>query len=281
MMEKVGIIGLGTIGLKLVEYFAEKGFSVTGVTRKDIKGKVATFKTNVDKKIKYDKIPMQAVESLLARANISDDLSAITECDMVLESVVEDFSAKVDVLSRIAAATNGKKTIIGSTTSSLSLDSLREAARLHSLVGLHFFNPPTKMKLVEIAFSGSGGDEERARVLSLLGKLDDKIIIEMPAVQGYVVNRILFTQINYAIRFMDENDFDPSIIDRTMRAGTNAPMGPIELSDYIGNDVSLQILQAFWLSTGDPVYKPAERLIRIVDEGKLGKKSGAGFYSYR
>lgn len=279
-MKKIAIVGLGTIGIKLVEYFADKGFSVVGCNLRNISEKRELFNRNLEKKVKYDKISLESLELIKARVNFTEKIDDCCGADLVIESVIEDYEAKINCFRSLSVAGLNSKTLIATTSSSLSLSRIMEESGIPDIIGLHFFNPPTKMKLIELAFPDNYSIEKRDALQSILNLLDDKMVIEMPLIQGFIVNRILFANINFAIEFMRTNNFDPSTIDAAMKMGTNAPMGPLELSDYIGNDVSFQILKTLNEDLKDSRYSPDPLLVDLVTAGKLGRKTGSGFYNY-
>jgi len=279
-MKTIAIVGLGTIGIKLVEYFADKGFSVVGCNVRNISAKKELFNRNLEKKVKYDKISLESLELIKARVSFTEKIDDCCGVDLVIESVIEDYEAKINCFHSLSVAGLNPKTLIATTSSSLSLSRIMEESVTPDIIGLHFFNPPTKMKLIELAFPDNYSIEKRDALQSILNLLDDKMVIEMPLIQGFIVNRILFANINFAIEFMRVNNFDPSTIDAAMKMGTNAAMGPLELSDYIGNDVSIQILKTLNEDLKDPRYSPDPLLVDLVTAGKLGRKTGSGFYNY-
>ncbi|OHD14845.1 MAG: hypothetical protein A2Z96_07980 [Spirochaetes bacterium GWB1_48_6] len=279
-MSTFGIVGLGTIGLKLVEYLAEKGFEVIGYNYRDVDTKNKKFYEAIERKIKYEKLPLSSFETVMNRVRLSENLADLADSTIIIDATKEDYDVKKKALEAIRAIVQEKDSIVATTTSSLSLERLARDSGLPDLVGMHFFNPPTRMKLIELALPSSFSQGKRAKLYKILASFDDKAIVEVPQVQGYIVNRILFAYLNFALEFMRTNNLAPSVVDSAMKLGTNSPMGPLELTDYIGNDVSLQILNEFYRATGDERYKPDQLLADIVSSGQLGRKTKQGFYQY-
>lgn len=275
---KIGIVGLGTIGIKLVEYLAEKGFDVVAFNWRNIEEKERIYRANLDKKVKYEKIGLNALEPMLSRVKFAGDLTELAEVELIIDSSAEEYAIKKAIYASIAAL--GRGHIIATTTSSLSLERLSEYYSPEKLVGLHFFNPPTKMKLVELAFLPTNSPEAQKTVYRMLQKLDDKKIIELPPIQGYIVNRLLFLYMNAAFCLMDQYGLDCVTVDDAMKAGTNMPMGPCELSDYVGNDITLDILKQFYEAFDEEPYKPSSLIVAKVEAGELGRKTKKGFYPY-
>ncbi len=280
-MKSIAVLGLGTIGIKLVEYLADKGFRIIAYNARNIEQKEKSFLGNIEKKVRYDKISMESIEPIKARVRFTEDLVECKSADMIIECIKEDYETKAVMFRMLSGLDIGHEKIIATTTSSLSLERLIAESGIRDIVGLHFFNPPTRMRLVEISYPAEFSDSKRNHLQEILNRLDDKLIVEMPIVQGYIVNRILFAYINFAIEFMRVNGFAPDTVDAAMKAGTNVPMGPLELSDYIGNDITFQILKAFANEIQDSRYIPDPTLVELVSSNKLGRKSGEGFYNYR
>ena len=226
-IKKIGIIGLGTIGRKLCEYLSEKGFIVYAYNYRNIKHKEKEINKNIEKKVKYNKISYHEFENIIKRISFVDDLKELNNVDLIIDSSVESYEIKKTIYQKLSKI--GIKRPIGCTTSSLDIIKISENYYKNFLFGLHFFNPPTKMKLVELCFLKENSVKFRNKIFSFLNHLDDKVIIELPIIQGYIVNRILFVYINYAIKFMNENNLEPKIIDKPMKLGTNVPMGTLEL----------------------------------------------------
>jgi 3-hydroxybutyryl-CoA dehydrogenase len=213
-----------------------------------------------------------------AREAIGDDarhttrLAALATCSFVVEAVVEDEGVKSELLRQIGE-TAPPDTVIGSTTSSLSVAALAEASgRPDRFVGLHVFNPVEKMDLVELAFPPTATDETRRRALALCESLG-KVPVEVPDAPGFVVNRLLFPYLFSAVRLLEEHPMPPDAVDQCMRLGAAHPMGPLQLLDFVGLDVAVAIGREI----GEDV--PA-RLRELVEAGALGRKSGRGFYEY-
>jgi len=275
----VGVVGLGVIGLKLVEYLALEGYDVVAYNWRNGEAKRHQLSVNLDKKVKYEKVSMEVLERVKGRVLFTSEYKDLSKCWMVVDASKEDYSVKKKLYSELAGHM-AKDAILASTTSSLSLQTLSTYFDKDRFVGIHFFNPPTKMKLVEVAFLDPENKNLYAAVYKFLKTLSDKKVIEIPPIQGYIVNRLLFIYINAAVAFQEESGLPAQSIDEAMRFGTNVPMGPLELSDYIGNDVTLEILKEFHKSLNDTKYKPADSLVKMVEEGKLGKKTKVGFYNY-
>jgi 3-hydroxybutyryl-CoA dehydrogenase len=203
---------------------------------------------------------------------IVTDSAALAEATFVVEAVVEDHEVKAALLGELNAIVD-QDAILASTTSSLSVERLAAASgRPQSFVGLHVFNPVTKMQLVELIFPQAASEETRKRALSLCEKLE-KTPVEVPDVPGFVVNRLLFPYLFSAVRLLEETGMDPADVDTCMRLGAGHPMGPLALLDLVGLDVS----KAIGETIGEPIPTRVEQLI---GEGALGRKSGRGLHSY-
>ncbi len=277
---KIGIVGLGTIGLKLTEYLPQKGFDVVAYNYRAIDAKMAEVTRNFEKKIKYEKLSYEYLDLMLPRISYTSDLGVVADADIVIECSKEDYETKSLLLQRLFELAK-PHVVISSTTSSLNLEKLCAAENWNRFCGIHFFNPPTRMRLVELAFMRTTSDGTKTKVLGFLSQLDDKRVIELPPIQGYVVNKLLFQYINSAINLASAEKISLGDVDEAMKLGTNSPMGPFELADYVGLDVTLQILITLFDATGDPTFNPNKDLRALVASGKLGRKTGQGFYTYQ
>jgi 3-hydroxybutyryl-CoA dehydrogenase len=203
---------------------------------------------------------------------VTTDLDDLAGCSYVVEAVVEDHDVKGPLLERISGLIDADA-ILASTTSSLSIEELSaDCGRPERFAGIHVFNPVEKMPLVELVFPDAASDDTRSRSVKLCEALG-KTTVEVPDTPGFVVNRLLFPLLFNAVRLMDEHSLKPETVDACMKLGAGHPMGPLKLLDFVGLDVATSI--------GEQIGEDVPQRIRaLVDEGKLGKKSGAGFYSY-
>ena len=214
-----------------------------------------------------------------SRLRVTTDPKDLADCDVVVEAVIEEVAPKGEVLSAVAANL-GSKADLASTTSSLSVAEIAEAAGIPGrLFGLHVFNPVPRMKLVEVCFPDGVGDESRENALAWCAALG-KTAVEVPDQAGFVVNRILFPYLFDAVRLMERTGMEAGEVDTCMKLGAGHPMGPLALLDFVGLDVSQAIGDALYAENGEAASQPPGLLVQLVGEGKLGRKSGAGFYSY-
>jgi 3-hydroxyacyl-CoA dehydrogenase len=252
LTERLGIAGSGAIARGLARVAAEHGDVLLWARR--------------------DESAAAARAELGDGVTVTTDLGDLARCTYVVEAVVEDPGVKGDLLLRLAGLMNGEA-ILASTTSSLSIEELGTASgRAERFAGIHVFNPVEKMPLVELVFPGAASEDTRARSEALCEALG-KTAVEVPDTPGFVVNRLLFPLLFNAVRLMDEHDLDPQTVDACMKLGAGHPMGPLKLLDFVGLDVASSIGEQI----GEDV---PERIRALIDAGRLGRKSGAGFYDY-
>jgi 3-hydroxybutyryl-CoA dehydrogenase len=212
-----------------------------------------------------------------SRLRVTTDPKDLAECDIVVEAVVEEVAPKGEVLGAVAEAC--PRADLATTTSSLSVAEIAKAAGIDGrLFGLHVFNPVPRMKLVEVCFPDSN-DETRERALAWCAALG-KTAVEVPDQAGFVVNRLLFPYLFEAVRMIERTGMEAGEVDTCMKLGAGHPMGPLALLDFVGLDVSKAIGDALYAENGEDASKPPSLMVEMVGEGKLGRKSGAGFYSY-
>ena len=212
-----------------------------------------------------------------SRLRVTTDPKDLAECDIVVEAVVEEVGPKGEVLSAVAAACPNAD--LATTTSSLSIGEIAKAADINGrLFGLHVFNPVPRMKLVEVCFPDNA-DATREKALAWCAALG-KTAVEVPDQAGFVVNRLLFPYLFEAVRMIERTGMEAGEVDTCMKLGAGHPMGPLALLDFVGLDVSKAIGDALYAENGEDASKPPGLMVEMVGEGKLGRKSGAGFYSY-
>jgi 3-hydroxybutyryl-CoA dehydrogenase len=211
-----------------------------------------------------------------SRLRVTTDPGDLSDCDVIVEAIVEEVAPKGELLATIAAACPNAD--LATTTSSLSIAAIAEAAGIGKLFGLHVFNPVPRMKLVEVCFpDGAAGARETALAwCAALGKT----AVEVPDQAGFVVNRLLFPYLFDAVRFMEQTGMEAGEVDTCMKLGAGHPMGPLALLDFVGLDVCKAIGDALYAASGEEYQKPPKLLVEMAEEGKLGRKSGTGFYSY-
>jgi len=212
------------------------------------------------------------------RIKVTTQPSDLSSCDVVVEAIVEELQPKVELLSTIAEAAGGAD--LATTTSSLSLDEIATGAgHPERTFGLHPFNPVVRMDLVELCIPQAAGDDIGPRARNWCESIG-KTVVEVPNEPGFVVNRLLFPYLFDAVRLMEQTGMNADDVDRCMTLGANYPMGPLALLDLVGIDVAVAIGDALYADSDEEHHRPPGRLTSLVDQGKLGRKSGAGFYDY-
>lgn len=278
-MRKIGVVGAGTMGQGIANAFATAGNEVTVV---DVKKEWAENGINKicagkDKLVAKGKITAEAAEA--AKANLkAGEYEDLADCDLIVEAALEQMALKKDVFGKLDGIVK-ESCIFATNTSSLSITEIANGIN-HHVIGMHFFNPADRMKLVEV-ISGANTPEEVKEEVIAISKEIGKTPVEVKEGPGFVVNRILIPMINEATGILQEGLASVEDIDVAMQLGANHPMGPLALGDLIGLDVVLAIMNVLYDETGDPKYRPTTLLKKMVRAGKLGRKSGEGFYSYK
>jgi 3-hydroxybutyryl-CoA dehydrogenase len=211
-----------------------------------------------------------------SRLRVTTDPADLAECDVVIEAIVEEVGPKGALLQTIAEACPNSD--LGTTTSSLSIAEIAKAAGTEKLFGFHVFNPVPRMQLVEICIPGGAADS-REKALAWCAALG-KTAVEVPDEAGFVVNRLLFPYLFDAARMVERTGMEPGAVDTCMKLGAGHPMGPLALLDFVGLDVSKAIGDALYAESNEPTHDPPKLIKQMVEEEKLGRKNGAGFYSY-
>ncbi|MDX6608755.1 MAG: 3-hydroxybutyryl-CoA dehydrogenase [Solirubrobacterales bacterium] len=211
-----------------------------------------------------------------SRLRVTTDPKDLVDCDVIVEAIVEEVEPKGELLTTIAEACPNAD--LATTTSSLSIAEIAEAGGVTKLFGLHVFNPVPRMKLVEVCFP-DGAEGSREAALAWCAALG-KTAVEVPDQAGFVVNRLLFPYLFDAVRLIEQTGMEAGEVDTCMKLGAGHPMGPLALLDFVGLDVSKAIGDALYADSNEPTHNPPGLMVEMIGEGKLGRKSGAGFYSY-
>lgn len=278
---KVGVLGTGTMGAGIIQVFAQNGFDVVLRARRQTsvdKG-LATVTKNLDKMVAKEKITAEEKDAILGRVKGSTDIAIIADADLIIEAATEDMEAKKALFAELDALCK-PEAIIATNTSSLSITEIAASTgRADKVIGMHFFNPVPAMKLVEVIKGLATSTETRDTIVEL-AKTIGKTPVEVEEAPGFVVNRILIPMINEAAGILADGVASAADIDEAMKLGANHPMGPLALGDLIGLDVCLAIMEVLQAEFGDDKYRPHPLLRKMVRAGRLGRKSGAGFFDY-
>lgn len=281
-IKKVAVIGGGTMGNGITHVFAMNGILVNLVeTNQELADKaLSTIENNLDRMVKKEKIDaaekVETLESITTFTSVED---AVKDVDLVVEAVPENFELKKKIFSNIDDVAP-ERTILATNTSSISITKIAAAtSRPEKFIGMHFFNPVPVMKLVEIV-KGFETSDETYETIEETSRLLDKTPVPVEDYPGFVSNRVLMPMINEAIYCVHEGVAEPEDVDSVMKLGMAHPMGPLRLADFIGLDVCLDIMNVLYEGFKDPKYRPCPLLVKMVDAGKLGDKTGEGFFKY-
>ena len=280
-IEKLFVIGAGFMGSGIVENAAVKGLNVTvyDISQKQLDRSIGGITKNLEKSVAKGRMDAADKDAALSRIKCSTEITDCCDADAIIEAVSENRDIKVSIMKEIDKYAK-EDAVIASNTSSISITSLGSVFRNpERFVGMHFFSPVPRMPLMEIVRGYQTSDEalERARKL---GEFMGKSCIIAQDEAGFIVNRMLIPMLNEACVLVERRIGTIEEIDRGVKLGLNHPMGPLELMDMIGIDVELAVMEVLHHELGDPKYRPAVSLRRMVDSGFLGKKTGAGFYIY-
>ena len=280
-MKNISVIGSGTMGNGIAQTFALFNFNVRlyDINSENLKKGEQTILKNLQRMVNKEKITESEVENTVGNIKYTSDFDSILNADLVIEVVSENFKLKKSIFKELDLKCP-KNTIIASNTSSISITKLAEATtRKDKVIGMHFMNPVPIMKLVEVINSKYTSKETTDMIITLSEQLE-KIPLVVNDFPGFISNRILMPMINEAIESLDQGVANVKNIDGIMKLGMGHPMGPLQLADMIGLDVCKSILEVMLDGLKNPKYRPNKLLIELVNNGKLGIKSGEGFYDY-
>ena len=280
-VKRVGIVGSGTMGSGVAEVAAKSGHEVVLRSRQQETADrmLASLEKSLAKQVEKGRLSEEDSAAALGRVTATSDLGELAGCDLVLESIIEDLTAKKELFNELDRIC-GEHTILATNTSTLPVIELAmETGRPDKVCGVHFFNPAPAMALVEIVRPLTASDETIATARAF-AEACGKNPVEVKDQAGFIVNALLFPYLNNAVRMLEQGVASKEDIDEAMKGGCGFPMGPFALLDLVGLDVSLAILEALYEEFKDPNYAPVPLLRRMVSAEKLGRKSGGGFYDY-
>ncbi len=280
-MKKIVVAGASAMGTNIAQAFAQSGLTVVLYNRRQpsLDRAMGQITKSLEKLVSKGRMTAEEKDAIWGRLTFSTDMNLAADADLVLEAIAESIEVKNTFFTAMGEICK-PETIFATNTSSLSITEIAAGTdRPDKVIGMHFFNPATVMKLIELirGIQTSDATYDAIKDLSIAISKEPVEVAEAP---GFVVNRILVPMINEAIGLVETNVATPEDIDTAMRLGANHPMGPLTLGDFIGLDICLSIMKIIFAETGDPKYRPAGLLVKMVRGGKLGRKSGEGFFKY-
>lgn len=281
-INKIAVLGAGTMGAGIVQVAAQKGINVVlrDIKQEFVDKGIAGITKNLDKLVSKGKLAEDEKAEILGRITGTIDMTALKDVDLVIEAAVEIMEIKKTIFKELDAICK-PECILASNTSALSITEIGAATnRADKMIGMHFFNPVPAMKLVEI-IKGSSTSQDTYDLIKKLTEDMGKAPVEINEAPGFVVNRLLVPMLNEGIYAVMEGVANPVDVDTSMKFGAGHPMGPLALSDMIGLDIVLAVMQTLHREFGDPKYRPCPLLVKMVRAGKLGIKTGEGFFDYK
>jgi 3-hydroxybutyryl-CoA dehydrogenase len=281
MINEIGVLGAGQMGNGIAHVFALSGYRVTlfDVSDAQLTRALAVIRQNLERQAKKGDIQETAIDEAVGRISTTREMTGLAGCDFCVEAVTEDEALKLELFRKLDQIAN-PSAIFASNTSSIPITKLASAtSRPDKVIGMHFMNPVPVMKLVEVIRGHATSDDTFEITKLLVSRLDKEIALSQDY-PGFIVNRVLIPMINEAIFALYEGVATAQDIDRGMKLGTNQPMGPLALADFIGLDTVLAISKVLYEGFREPKYRPCPLLVKMVNAGDLGRKTGRGFYTY-
>ncbi|WP_298273219.1 3-hydroxybutyryl-CoA dehydrogenase [Geobacter sp.] len=281
MIKQVGVLGAGQMGNGIAHVFAQFGHQVVlfDIAASQLEKALVTIRQNLERQAKKGAIPEALVGETVGRIRTTQALADLAAVDFAVEAVTENEPLKLEIFRKLDETVKSGA-ILASNTSSIPITKIAAVTRRpEKVIGMHFMNPVPVMKLVEVIRGHATSDETFATTAALVAKLDKEMAVSQDY-PGFIVNRILMPMINEAVFALYEGIATAEDIDKGMKLGTNQPMGPLSLADFIGLDTCLAIMNVLYDGFKDPKYRPCPLLVKMVNAGHLGRKSGRGFYTY-